>query len=98
MGVMGTQPVKDVLLIRHAYVEREAQRQGVGGALIIDLLSRAREPVLVGTWAASFWAIEFYRKHAFELVSESDTTRLLGSYWNIPDRQIETSVVLRLAR
>jgi GNAT superfamily N-acetyltransferase len=93
---MGAQPVKDVLLIRHAYVETEAQRQGVGGALIADLLSRATSPVLVGTWAAAAWAVGFYRKHGFERVMDEDNNRLLQTYWSIPDRQIETSVVLRL--
>jgi N-acetylglutamate synthase-like GNAT family acetyltransferase len=95
-GVMGAQPVQDVLLIRHAYVESNSQRQGVGGALIADLLSRAMAPVLVGTWAAAAWAIEFYRKHGFELVSEEEKNLLLRTYWSISDRQIETSVVLRL--
>ena len=95
-GVMGAQPIQDVLLIRHAYVERDAQRQGVGSALIDDLLSRTTAPVLVGTWAAAAWAVGFYRKHGFEQVSDEDKNRLLRIYWSIPDRQIETSVVLRL--
>ena len=95
-GVMGAQPVQDVLLIRHAYVARNSQRQGAGGALIGDLLSRARAPVLVGTWAAASWAIEFYRKNGFELVSEEDRNLLLRTCWSISDRQIESSVVLRL--
>ena len=95
-GVMGAQSIQDVLLIRHAYVERDAQRQGVGSALIDDLLSRTTAPVLVGTWAAAAWAVGFYRKHGFEQVSDEDKNRLLRIYWSIPDRQIETSVVLRL--
>ena len=94
-GVMGAQPVQDMVLIRHAYVAQAAQRRGVGSALIADLLSRTTRPVLVGTWAAAFWAIDFYRRHGFEPVSESEKNRLLRSYWSIPERQIESSVVLR---
>ena len=84
-----------MVLIRHAYVAQAAQRRGVGSALIADLLSRTTRPVLVGTWAAAFWAIDFYRRHGFEPVSESEKNRLLRRYWSIPERQIESSVVLR---
>lgn len=94
IGVMGAQAVSDVILIRHAYVRSGWQRQGIGSALILDLLARAEKPVLVGTWAAAVWAIGFYRKHGFDLVSESEKDRLLRLYWTIPERQIETSVVL----
>jgi GNAT superfamily N-acetyltransferase len=94
VGVMGAQPVSDVLLIRHAYVKTKWQRQGVGSALIQDLLARAAQPVLVGTWAAAAWAIGFYQKHGFDLVAEAEKDRLLRLYWHIPDRQIKTSVVL----
>lgn len=95
IGVMGAQPVKDVLLIRHAYVRTDRQRGGIGAALIADLLAGASAPVLVGTWAAATWAVAFYEKHGFELVSRDEKERLLRTYWSIPDRQIETSVVLR---
>ena len=95
VGVMGLQPVEDVLLIRHAYVRTDRRRAGVGSALISDLLERADRPVLIGTWAAASWAVSFYEKHGFELVSESEKNRLLRTYWTIPERQIETSVVLR---
>jgi N-acetylglutamate synthase-like GNAT family acetyltransferase len=94
IGVMGAQPVADVLLIRHAYISTSWQRQGVGSALIGDLLASAAQPVLVGTWAAAVWAIGFYQKHGFDLASEAEKDRLLRLYWRIPERQIETSVVL----
>tara|TARA_R110000787_G_scaffold107831_1_gene215979 strand:+ start:140 stop:637 length:498 start_codon:yes stop_codon:yes gene_type:complete len=96
VGAMGSQPVKDVLLIRHAYIRSDCQGQGFGSALISDLLARASAPVLVGTWAAASWAIGFYRRHRFEQVSEAEKNRLLETYWSIPREQIENSVVLRL--
>ena len=96
VGAMGSQPVKDVLLIRHAYIRSDCQGQGFGSALISDLLATASAPVLVGTWAAASWAIRFYRRHRFEQVSEAEKNRLLEIYWSIPKEQIENSVVLRL--
>jgi N-acetylglutamate synthase-like GNAT family acetyltransferase len=95
LGVMGIQPVQDVDLIRHAYVKPGSQRGGIGGTLIEHLMDSATRPVLVGTWAAAEWAIGFYRRHGFEQVSPEEKTRLLRRYWDIPERQIETSVVLR---
>jgi GNAT superfamily N-acetyltransferase len=94
VGIMGIQAVRDVDLIRHAYVSPARQGQGVGGALLEHLMRSAERPVLVGTWAAADWAIRFYGRHGFEQVSPERTTELLGTYWSIPDRQIETSVVL----
>jgi GNAT superfamily N-acetyltransferase len=94
IGVMGIQPVGDVTLIRHAYVLPGKQRNGVGGALLRHLRRLTAGPMLVGTWAAAEWAIRFYRRHGFELVSPERTRMLLKTYWTIPDRQIETSVVL----
>ena len=94
VGVMGIQPVRDVDLIRHAYVLPGNQRFGVGSALIEHLRGLSDRPMLVGTWAAAEWAINFYRRHGFELVSPERKTALLKSYWTIPERQIETSVVL----
>jgi len=94
VGVMGIQPVRDVDLIRHAYVLPGNQRLGVGSALIEHLRGLSDRPMLVGTWAAAEWAINFYRRHGFELVSPERKTALLKSYWTIPERQIETSVVL----
>ena len=93
-GVMGIQPVGDVDLIRHAYVVPGRQRGGVGGALLAHIRGLSDRPMLVGTWAAAGWAIRFYERHGFELVSPERKTALLQTYWDIPERQIETSVVL----
>ena len=94
LGVMGVQPVRDVELIRHAYVAPGSQRGGIGGALLDHLTRSGARPLLVGTWAAADWAIRFYERHGFELESTERKTELLHEYWNIPDRQVETSVVL----
>jgi GNAT superfamily N-acetyltransferase len=94
VGIMGIQPVRDVALIRHAYVAPGSQRHGVGGALVEHLAGSSTRPMLVGTWAAADWAIRFYRRHGFELVSPERKAALLKTYWTIPERQIETSVVL----
>lgn len=94
LGVMGLQPVREVDLIRHAYVLPGRQRQGVGSALVAHLRAISRRPMLVGTWAAAEWAIRFYERHGFALVAPERKIALLQSYWRVPDRQIETSVVL----
>jgi GNAT superfamily N-acetyltransferase len=94
VGIMGIQDVGDVHLIRHAYVRPGSQRRGIGTALLERLMGSAEGPILVGTWAAAEWAIDFYRRHGFELVAPERTADLLRRYWSIPDRQIETSVVL----
>ncbi|HUI92040.1 MAG TPA: GNAT family N-acetyltransferase [Chitinivibrionales bacterium] len=93
-GVMGIQDVKDVTLIRHAYVLTRFQRKGIGGKLLAFLVKKTGRPVLMGTWKAATWAISFYQKHGFTPVDEETKNRLLRKYWTIPDRQIETSVVL----
>jgi GNAT superfamily N-acetyltransferase len=93
-GVMGMQDRGEVALIRHAYVAPAAQRKGIGRALLRHVRGLAGKPVLVGTWAAATWAIDFYVRNGFRVVSEADKDRLLRKYWSIPDRQIETSVVL----
>jgi GNAT superfamily N-acetyltransferase len=93
-GVMGIQDVGEFDLIRHAYVAPGAQRRGIGSALLEQLMGSARRPILVGTWAAAEWAIDFYRRHGFELLPPGRTAELLKTYWSIPERQIETSVVL----
>lgn len=99
LGVMGIQPVKDVTLIRHAYVLSEHQRRGIGGKLLEHLIGLAKtSEILVGTWASATWAIRFYEKHGFKLVPPEERDKLLRTYWNIPERQIETSIVLRLRR
>lgn len=94
IGVMGIQPVDDVDLIRHAYVLPDSQRRGVGHALLAHLQALTDRRMLVGTWAAADWAIGFYRRNGFELVSPEQKDLLLRNYWSIPARQIETSVVL----
>jgi GNAT superfamily N-acetyltransferase len=94
LGIMGIQRLGEVDLIRHAYVLPDSQGQGVGGALLGHLLGTATRPMLVGTWAAAEWAIRFYRRHGFEQVSPRRKDELLRRHWNIPDRQVETSVVL----
>ena len=94
LGVMGLQDVEDLTLIRHAYVRTTHRRRGIGGQLLIDLRSRATRPLLVGTWAAAEWAIEFYQQHGFEMVPPDQVPLLLRRYWSVPERQIATSVVL----
>jgi len=94
IGVMGIQRVRDVTLIRHAYVRTAHQARGIGAALLTHLAGQANGPLLVGTWAAATWAIRFYECHGFRLVSPAEKDRLLGTYWNIPPRQKEVSVVL----
>jgi GNAT superfamily N-acetyltransferase len=93
-GVMGIQGVEDVTLIRHAYVRTGSQKRGIGGRLLSHLHELAHGPVLIGTWADAVWAVHFYEKHGFHLVAPEQKARLLKRYWNIPDRQVETSVVL----
>jgi N-acetylglutamate synthase-like GNAT family acetyltransferase len=93
-GVMGTQDVQDVTLIRHAYVRTALRNQGIGGELLGQIMDGATRPVLIGTWADAFWAIRFYERHGFTVVSPEEKERLLRKYWSVPDRQIVTSVVL----
>ena len=93
-GVMGIQDVKDVTLIRHAYVRSGEQKKGIGGRLLRHLLAATSRPVLIGTWADATWAIQFYERHGFEVTSADEKNRLLKKYWNVPERQVETSVVL----
>lgn len=93
-GVMGIQDVRDVTLIRHAYIRTSAQGQGIGSKLLLHLRSLARNPLLVGTWAEATWAIRFYEKHGFKFLSSQQKDQMLPKYWKIPQRQIETSVVL----
>jgi len=97
-GVMGVQPVRDVTLIRHAYVRTAYQGRGIGAALLTFLAGQTTGPLLVGTWAAAEWAVRFYQRHGFRLVSPAEKDQLLGKYWSIPARQRETSVVLAYAR
>jgi N-acetylglutamate synthase-like GNAT family acetyltransferase len=94
IGVMGIQHLQDVTLIRHAYVRTPHQNQGIGGKLLSVLRQQATRPTLVGTWADAVWAVRFYEKHGFRLVTPKEKERLLRKYWSIPERQVETSVVL----
>ena len=98
VGVMGLQRVRDVTLIRHAYVRTADQGRGIGGALLRFLTERATGPLLVGTWAAAVWAIGLYERHGFRLVSPAEKDTLLSTYWTISPRQKETSVVLVSSR
>jgi GNAT superfamily N-acetyltransferase len=94
LGVIGIQDKGAVALVRHAYVASTAQRKGVGTKLLHHVEELTNKPILIGTWADAEWAIDFYRRNGYTLVNESDKTRLLKTYWSIPERQIETSVVL----
>ena len=91
---MGIQDKADVELIRHAYVKTKQRQKGIGTLLLQELIRDAKKPILIGTWKAAEWAIRFYQKHGFRLVEEAEKNRLLKKYWAIPDRQVETSVVL----
>ncbi len=93
-GVMGIQDKGEVTLIRHAYVLTKDRNRGMGTALLRHLEPLARTPILVGTWKAARWAVAFYEKNGYSLVSEEEKNRLLIKFWNIPERQVETSVVL----
>jgi N-acetylglutamate synthase-like GNAT family acetyltransferase len=93
-GVMGIQDKGDVALVRHAYVASNTQRSGVGTKLLRHVESLVDKPILIGTWATASWAIDFYRRNGFTIVSNEDKDHLLRRYWSIPARQIETSVVL----
>ena len=91
LGVMGIQPVRDVDLIRHAYVLPGSQGRGVGGALLEHLRGARGRPMLVGTWAAAEWAIRFYERHGFELVAPERTARAAADLLDdpgAPDRDV----------
>ena len=93
VGIMGIEPIKDVTLIRHAYVLPEYQNRGIGKQLLTYLINlTTTRQLLVGTWGAAYWALAFYHKNGFTLLPDKD--KLLSTYWDIPPRQIETSVVM----
>jgi GNAT superfamily N-acetyltransferase len=96
-GVMGLQRVRDVTLVRHAYVLPTSQGEGIGGQLLQHLEQTTDQRILIGTWAAAVWAIRFYERHGYAVVPEVDTPALLRTYWDISPRQVETSVVLAKA-
>jgi N-acetylglutamate synthase-like GNAT family acetyltransferase len=94
LGVMGIQDKGDVALVRHAYVASNLQKKGVGTTLLRHVEGLTSKPILIGTWASASWAIDFYRRNGYTVVSDQDKDRLLQTYWSIPTRQVETSVVL----
>ena len=94
VGVMGIQDKGDVTLIRHAYVKSGMRNRGTGSRLLQFLESTTKKPILIGTWADATWAVAFYQKHGYRVVSTEEKDRLLRKYWHIPERQVETSVVL----
>jgi len=98
VGVMGIQDRGEVALVRHAYVSPGAQKQGVGTRLLQHVQGLVDKPVLIGTWAAASWAIEFYRRNGFTVITGAEKDALLRKFWSIPERQVETSVVLADAR
>ena len=97
-GVMGIQHVRDVTLIRHAYVRTALRNRGIGAALLKHLRTLTAKPILIGTWAAADWAIRFYERYGYAVVGGDAKNRLLRTYWSIPERQVETSVVLAETR
>jgi GNAT superfamily N-acetyltransferase len=94
IGVMGIQDKGEVALIRHAYVRTEKRNRGIGGQLLRYLEAKTEKPILIGTWAAAAWAVAFYQKHGYRLLSTEEKNRLLRKFWTISERQVETSVVL----
>ena len=98
VGVMGIQDRGEVNLIRHAYVATQLRGKGIGTQLLQELMGSSQKPILIGTWKAASWAVSFYEKHGFSVVSEEDKNVLLKKFWSIPDRQVETSVVLADSR
>ena len=94
IGLMGIQDRGDVTLMRHAYVRSNQRRQGIGSQLLSYLQRQTAKPILIGTWADADWAIRFYVKHGYQQVTRAEKDRLLQTYWSIPARQVETSVVL----
>jgi N-acetylglutamate synthase-like GNAT family acetyltransferase len=94
VGVMGIQDKGDVCLIRHAYIKTIRRKEGIGTRLLRHLESMTEKPILIGTWADATWAIRFYQKNGYRLLSEAEKNDLLRKYWNIPGRQVQTSVVL----
>ncbi len=93
-GVMGIQDKGEVTLIRHAYVRTQSQNRGIGKKLLLHLEEMTTKPILIGTWAAASWAVSFYQRNGYKLVLGEEKDRLLRKYWSIPERQVETSVVL----
>lgn len=98
VGVMGIQDKGEVTLIRHAYVRTRMRSKGIGTELLKRLEAETDKPILLGTWAAAHWAVSFYEKNGYRMVGEEEKNRLLRRFWSIPERQVETSVVLASSR
>jgi GNAT superfamily N-acetyltransferase len=94
VAVMGLQDVADVTLVRHAYTRTAHQHRGLGSALLDHLRAQTPRPILIGTWKAATWAVRFYERHGFRLVSDAEKRVLLQRYWTVGERQIQESVVL----
>ena len=94
LGIMGIQDRDDVALIRHAYVRTNRQNHGIGTQLLQHLERTTKKPILIGTWADARWAIRFYERNGYRLLSRKETEQLLQRYWSIPERQVVTSVIL----
>ena len=93
-GARAAEHVTEVALVRHAYTRTARQGTGAGTALLQHVTRQTDHPILIGTWAAATWAVRFYERHGFRLIRGAAKDDLLRRYWNIPDRQIEESVVL----
>ncbi len=98
IGVMGIQDKGEVTLIRHAYVRTRMRGKAIGTELLKRLEAETDKPILLGTWTAAHWAVSFYEKNGYRMVSEEEKNRLLRRFWSIPERQVETSVVLASSR
>lgn len=94
VGVIGIQRFGDVTLIRHSYVRTNERNRGIGGRLLSFLRAQTALPILIGTWGDAVWAVRFYERHGFRLVPPEEKDRLLRKYWSVPERQMESSVVL----
>mgnify|MGYP001110089986 FL=1 len=92
LGVMGIQDKVEVSLIRHAYVRTHQRKSGVGTKLLTHLMSLTDKPILIGTWASADWAVRFYVKNGFNLVTPAEKNQLLRTYWNVPDRDRKSVV------
>ncbi|MQF82612.1 GNAT family N-acetyltransferase [SAR202 cluster bacterium AD-802-E10_MRT_200m] len=95
VGVMGFQELEQVTLIRHAYILSNHQRTGIG-TLLLGYLFRINtsQRLLLGTWQDATWAIQFYLKNGFILHTRQQSESLLNTYWQVPLKQMEHSVVL----
>lgn len=96
IGCMGIQSKPGVKLIRHAYVRSQFRNHGIGSQLLSHLCNSTELPILVGTWAAATWAIQFYERQGFTLIAPHQKNKLLRKFWKITESQSQASVVLAL--